>query len=94
MKQGRRDLGVFLAEFDRTVLEAEAIMWDDAAKISYLKRALNQDIRRLLITVEEPKSYTGFCTKLKELDRKREEYEPKKSWYRSPAPSVPASSWV
>ena len=60
MKQGRRDLGVFLAEFDRTVLEAEANMWDDAAKISYLKRALNQDIGRPLITVEEPKSYTVF----------------------------------
>ena len=81
MRQNKRSIGEFLAEFDKTIFEAGAVLWDDAAKISPLKRALNQDIRQLLVTVNEPREYTAFCQVLKELERKKDEYSPRN--YRS-----------
>ena len=99
MKQNRRSIGEFLAEYDKTILEAGAVLWDDAAKIFPLKRAINQDIRQLLVTVNEPREYPAFCQVLKELERKKDEYSPKN--YRrnptptaaTPGPQVPVSSW-
>ena len=44
MRQGERGLQEFVAEFERTLLKAEANLRDDAAKILYLKRAISEDI--------------------------------------------------
>lgn len=51
MRQGRQSLTDYLAEFDRTLLEAKANDWTDTVKIDYL--IAQQGLKTCLNTIKQ-----------------------------------------
>ena len=57
MVQGRRGVIEYLAEFDRTMLEANALKDPDSSKILNARRGLNQSIKNILVSTKDPTTY-------------------------------------
>ena len=70
MQQGKQGLTDYLAEFDRTLLEAGANEWVDTVKIDYLCRGLSQDLINILVSINKPTTYPAFCSKIHLLEQK------------------------
>ena len=60
----------YIAEFDKTFLEAKSSDLPDWVKISMVRKGLNRKMGRLLVTVKEPSNYGLWCSELKSLARK------------------------
>ncbi len=61
MAQGKRAFVTFLPKFERTLAEAGGSEWSDHVKIHTLKRMLNHDLKRQLISIHDhPSKYTDF----------------------------------
>ena len=72
MQQGTASLTEYLADFDRTMLEAKAHLWTEDSKISYLRKGLRPELLDHLQFIDEPDEYIDFCAKLKWIEQKRE----------------------
>ena len=88
MRQGKQGLREFLADFDRTLLEARGASWDDDVKIDYLRRALSQDLIETLVTVDEPTEYAAFCSKIKWLEQKKDSAQARREQQQQSAPTT------
>lgn len=74
MRQQRyQSVAEYIAEFDQTLLEAQAMSWDDVIKIDYLRRGISNDLKHALITTDEPPEYTEWCRKIETIDLKLEQ---------------------
>ena len=68
LQQGQQAISSFLAFFDTTLTEAGGYTWVDDVKINYLKRALKSEIRQGMIGSTVPRTYSEFCTFIREID--------------------------
>jgi len=64
LQQGTSSFAKYLARFERTLLQAGGITWDDTVKKAFLSRGLSVDIQRTLLAVPTPASYADYCSQL------------------------------
>ncbi|WP_423778729.1 hypothetical protein [Escherichia coli] len=68
MRQGKRPLAEFLAEFNQVLMEAGGHTWDDSAKKGALQMALNTKLLEYLIGTDTPDTYEAYCALLRRTD--------------------------
>ena len=51
----------YLEEFERTILEANALKYPDSSKISNPRPGLNQSVKNILVSTKEPTNYREWC---------------------------------
>jgi hypothetical protein len=64
MRQGGKPFTTFLAEFDRTILDAGGIAWTDQVKKTFLSNCLAPELKTALVATPAPKSYEAYCSLL------------------------------
>jgi hypothetical protein len=64
MRQGNKSFAAFLAEFDRTILEAGGLAWADQVKKTFLNNCLSPELRTALVPVIAPTAYREYCSLL------------------------------
>lgn len=64
MKQEGKTFSVFLAEFDRTLLDAGGRTWTDQVKRTFLSNCLSYELRNALVATPIPPTYKEYCTLL------------------------------
>jgi hypothetical protein len=64
LQQGTSSFAKYLARFERTLLQAGGLSWDDTVKKAFLSRGLSNDIQRTLLAVPTPASYADYCSQL------------------------------
>jgi hypothetical protein len=64
LQQGKRPFGKYLATFERTLLEAGGLAWDNVVKKSMLAKGLSSDIQKALVATLVPASYDAYCSLL------------------------------
>ena len=64
MRQGSKSFSAFLAEFDRTLLDAGGISWEDQAKKTFLSNGLSYELQNAIVASPIPKTYKEYCTLL------------------------------
>lgn len=64
----------FYPRFEKEIANAEAESWEDSSKISYLRNALHQKLKRYLIGCpgKELQSYAAFAMKCEEISNQME----------------------
>ncbi len=69
MTQGKTEsFAAFYPRFERQLADAGGATWDDAIQINYLRKALNEEMKDLLIPMLHlPKDYPGFTRELHSL---------------------------
>lgn len=60
IRQGPRSFSAYLTDFEKTLLDAGGMAWDDTAKKSWLTNGLSDDIRRARLNSREPQGYTDY----------------------------------
>ena len=73
IRQGRTPFQDFISEFERILLLAGGQSWTDDVKISRLKTAINQEMRRATVGSDMPKQYEVFCERLHRVANDLEE---------------------
>lgn len=68
LQQGQQAVAGFLAYFDTVLTEAGGHLWTDDVKINYLKRTLKSEIRQGMVGSVIPRTYSEFCTFVREID--------------------------
>lgn len=61
MKQGTKKFSTFIADFDRTLLDAGGVGWDDKAKKSFLMNSIALDLRTTIAAMPIPTTYRRYC---------------------------------
>ena len=104
MRQGRATVIDYLADVDRTILEANALSYADSSKISCARRGLNQELKDVLVAVREPTTYPEWCRDIIHIAQKASTNKAQKSSGRygpatdfssrrpQPPPEVPEST--
>ena len=64
LKQEGKPFSTFLAEFDRTLLEAGGLSWADPVKKTFLSNSLSYELRNALVATPTPPTYREYCTLL------------------------------
>lgn len=64
LRQEKRPFGKYLATFERTLLEAGGLTWDDVVKKSMLAKGLSIEIQTALIATPVPVTYQAYCSLL------------------------------
>ena len=64
LQQGTSSFARYLARFERTLLEAGGLSWDDTVKKAFLSRGLSVDIQRTLLIVPTLASYADYYSQL------------------------------
>jgi retrotransposon gag protein len=64
MRQGNKSFAAFLAEFDRTILEAGGLAWADQVKKTFLDNCLSKELKTALVPVIAPAAYREYCSLL------------------------------
>jgi hypothetical protein len=72
MRQGNKPFAVFLAEFDRTTLEAGGLTWTDQVKKTFLNNCLSKELKTALVPVTAPTAYRDYCSLLHTISNKLE----------------------
>ena len=72
MHQGNKLFVVFLAEFDRTTLEAGRLTWTDQVKKTFLNNCLSKELKTALVPVTAPTAYRDYCLLLHIISNKLE----------------------
>jgi len=72
MRQGNKPFAAFLAEFDRTILEAGGIAWADQVKKTFLNNCLSKELKTALVPVVAPLAYRDYCSLLHTVSNKLE----------------------
>ncbi|OJD20090.1 hypothetical protein ACJ73_08578 [Blastomyces percursus] len=73
MKQGQREFGEHLSEFEQTLLEAGVSDYDDGVKINWLRMSLSSDLRGSSVSVDEDIGYSEYCQRLRKIAYRMEE---------------------
>jgi hypothetical protein len=64
LKQGTKSFATFIAEFERTILEAGGGDWADTAKRNFLSNGISDELRQAIIAVPMPETYQEYCSLL------------------------------
>lgn len=69
MAQGRNEsFAAFYPRFERQLADAGGASWPDAVRINYLRKALNSEMKDLLVPMLNlPEDYAGFVRELYSL---------------------------
>lgn len=84
-------LSSFLPKFERVLSEAGGSEWADNAKITFLKNALNPQLRRSLATTKLPTDYGAWLADVQEIAAQIESLEKPTRLYQ-PSKELPAPS--
>jgi hypothetical protein len=87
MRQGSKSFSNFLAEFDRTLLDAGGLQWADQAKKAFLSNCLSYDLQNAIVATPIPSTYREYCTLLHTVSTNLEILQRKKG--RNTAPEAP-----
>lgn len=92
-KQGSQSFREYLQKFDQKVLEADAWDMSDAAKIAYIRAALNLEMQEFLISQVEPTAYSEYCDLLRRTSDKIDDFKRRKnSRHPRTVPTVPPTT--
>ncbi|KAL3712507.1 hypothetical protein TMatcc_001206 [Talaromyces marneffei ATCC 18224] len=75
LRQGATPFQEFITEFERLLLLARGQAWSDDIRISRLKPALNQEIRKACIGKSMPILYEAYCEELHRVANDLEQYQ-------------------
>ena len=92
LRQDKRSFGKYLATFERTLLEAGGLSWDDVVKKSMLAKGLSTEIQKALVATPVPASYNDYCSLLHTVSHNLESLRTKErtEWTsRTPERSTP-----
>ena len=76
MQQGTASLTEYLADFDRTMLEAKAHLWTEDSKISYLRKGLRPELLDHLQFIDEPDESISIFAQSSSGSSRRERVQP------------------
>ena len=79
MRQGSKKFNAFLAEFDRTLMDAGGIGWADQVKKTFLSNCLSYDLQNAIVASPIPKTYKEYCTLLHTVSTNLENLQRKKN---------------
>ena len=79
MRQGSKTFGAFLAEFDRTLLDAGGIGWADQVKKTFLSNCLSYELQNAIVASPTPATYKEYCTLLHTVSTNLENLQRKKN---------------
>lgn len=65
LEQKTKPFRDFLHDFEQTLLEAGGWDWSDAVRKGYLKAAINEQLAKQLVSVQEPNSYDDYVALLR-----------------------------
>lgn len=72
LRQGMTPFTTFLAEFDRTILEAGGLHWDEQVKKTFLSNGISENLQEALIATPIPPTYDGYCQLLQTVNNNLE----------------------
>jgi len=86
--------GKYLALFEKTLLQAGGMNWDDVVKKSMLARGLSEELQKALVATPTPASYGDYCTLLHTVSHNLESLSTKKrtEWAPRPKPQKEETS--
>jgi hypothetical protein len=64
LQQKKKSFATYIADFERTVLEAGGAEWTDDVKITFLQRGIARDLKQALVATPMPASYAEYCSLL------------------------------
>lgn len=64
LRQGTKPFSAFLAEFERTLLDAGGIDWADQVKKTFLNNTLSKELQTAIIATPIPATYRDYCSML------------------------------
>jgi hypothetical protein len=72
LKQGLRSFASYLAEFEKTVLDAGGAMWDDTVKRTFLANGLSDELHQAIVATPLPTTYNDYCLLLHSVSQNLE----------------------
>ena len=72
LKQGTKSFAVFIADFDRTILEAGGAAWTDPMKHMFLSNSMSDELKRAMVTAQAEPSYARYCSQLHTVSQRLE----------------------
>lgn len=64
IRQGTKPFKSFLAEFERTMLDAGGLDWSDQVKKTFLSNSISIEIQKALVATPTPARYIEYCALL------------------------------
>ena len=78
LRQGSKPFSTFLAEFDRTILDAGGLYWDEQVKKTFLSNGISTELQEALIATPIPGTYAGYCELLHSVSNNIENIKSRK----------------
>jgi hypothetical protein len=78
LKQGTKSFAVFIADFDRTILEAGGAAWADSMKQMFLSNSMSEELKRAMVTAQAEPSYARYCSQLHTVSQRLEALQDQK----------------
>ena len=72
LRQGTKPFSTFLAEFDRTILDAGGLYWDEQVKKTFLTNGIATELQEALVATTIPPTYIGYCNLLQSVSNNLE----------------------
>ena len=88
LRQGTKPFSIFLAEFDRTLLDAGGLHWDEQVKKTFLMNGICIGLQEALIATPIPPSYASYCNLLQSVSNNLESLHTRRKWNMSPIKRV------
>jgi hypothetical protein len=89
MRQGSKPFAAFLAEFDRTILEAGGLAWADQVKKTFLNNCLSEELKTALVPVIAPTVYRDYCSLLHTVSNNLEALQKDNRYRTTPQFTIP-----
>jgi hypothetical protein len=93
MRQGKKAFPIFLAEFDRTILDAGGAAWADQVKKTFLSNCLSPELKSALVATPVPAGYHDYCkllhtvsSNLEALEKEQKRRTTPSQYTRQPSP--------
>ena len=78
MRQGSKPFGSFLAEFDRTLMDAGGLGWMDQVKKTFLSNCLSAELQAAIVATPTPLLYREYCSMLQTVSTNLEAVKKRK----------------
>lgn len=89
IRQGSRPFNTFIAEFDRTIIDAGGLTWLDQVKKTFLSNSLSDELQAAIVASPTPTTYKGYCSLLQSVSTNLEALWKKKQANKSYRTTVP-----
>jgi len=93
IRQGTKPFSLFIAEFERTLIDAGGSTWDDQAKKAFLTNTLSTGLQQALIPLAVPHTYREYCDLLQRVSYnievfQKQNYSRQTGYTPAPAPAL------